>query len=150
MERAGYGIKKILSRLETIKANMTIALALDTLEYARLSGRVGTLQAALVSILNVKPIVTLQNGMLQMTEKVRKRSISLDRIVQIVQEKFGDSPLHMAVVHAHDLEAGKSLLNAVRGKFNLRELILTDLSISVAANLGPGTVGIVAYPAVEE
>ena len=146
LERAGATVEKIVARLESIKAHVTIVLTLETLEYARLSGRVGTLQAALASILNVKPIVTLQEGMLQMTERVRKRSAALDRIIQIVKDKFGDQPLHMAVVHAHDTESCHLLMEKVRQMFDIRELIMTDLSISVAANLGPGTVGIVAYP----
>jgi hypothetical protein len=43
--------------------------------------------------------------------------------------------------------AGKELLEQARKIFNTTDLFLTDLSVSVAANLGPGTVGIVAFPA---
>jgi len=146
IDRAGSSLEKILKRMETIREPITITLTLDTLKYARMSGRVGTLQAALATVLNVKPIVTLQDGMLQMTERVRTRQFSLDRVIKIVKEKFGDSRLNMAVVHALDTEAAKILLEKVRMSFNLKDLITTDLSISVAANLGPGTVGIVAYP----
>jgi DegV family protein with EDD domain len=145
MDRAGEPIWQIVKRLETIREKIAIALALDTLRYARMSGRVGTLQAALASALNVKPIITLQQGMLQMTERVRTRSASLDRIVKIIQEKFGSASLKMAVVHARDKESADLLARKVKDTFKLDELITTDLSISVAANLGPGTVGIVAY-----
>jgi DegV family protein with EDD domain len=145
MNRAGEPIWQIMKRLETIREKISIALALDTLSYARMSGRVGTLQAALASALNVKPIITLQQGMLQMTERVRTRSASLDRIVKIIQEKFGSASLKMAVVHARDKESADLLARKVKDTFKLDELITTELSISVAANLGPGTVGIVAY-----
>jgi len=146
MDRAGEPIWQIVKRLESIREKISITLALDTLKYARMSGRVGTLQAALASVLNVKPIITLQQGMLQMTERVRTRSASLDRIIKIVREKFGDSPLNMAVVHARDSDSADLLLKKVKESFTINELIVTDLSISVAANLGPGTVGIVAFP----
>lgn len=145
MDRAGEPIRQIVKRLETIRENISIALALDTLRYARMSGRVGTLQAALASALNVKPIITLQQGMLQMTERVRTRSASLDRIVKIIQERFGSASLKMAVVHARDKESAEFLIKKVKDTLTIDELITTDLSISVAANLGPGTVGIVAY-----
>ncbi|MDO9349449.1 MAG: DegV family protein, partial [Anaerolineales bacterium] len=56
MERAGAAIQKIQERLEKIRSQVSIVLTLDTLDYARMSGRVGTLQAALASVLNVKPI----------------------------------------------------------------------------------------------
>lgn len=146
MDQAGEPIWQTVKRLESIREKISITLALDTLKYARMSGRVGTLQAALASALNVKPIITLQQGMLQMTERVRTRSASLDRIIKIVREKFGDSPLNMAVVHAQDKGSADLLQKKVKESFTLNELIVTDLSISVAANLGPGTVGIVAYP----
>ena len=145
MDRAGEPIGQIVKRLKSIREKISITLALDTLKYARMSGRVGTLQAALASALNVKPIVTLQQGMLQMTERVRTRSASLDRIIKIVKEKFGDTPLKMAVVHAQDKASAEFLVKKVKESFKVNELIVTDLSISVAANLGPGTVGIVAF-----
>jgi DegV family protein with EDD domain len=145
-ERTGATIDQILKRMEAIREKISITLALDTLEYARMSGRVGTLQAALASALNVKPIITLQEGMLNMTERVRTRRASLDRVIKIVLEKFGRTPLNMAVVHARDRASADFMTEEVRKTFVIRDLIMTDLSISVAANLGPGTVGIVAYP----
>jgi DegV family protein with EDD domain len=145
MDQAGEPVWQIIKRLEMIRERISIALALDTLKYARLSGRVGTLQAALASALNVKPIITLQQGMLQMTERVRTRSASLDRIVRIIQERFGSTSLKMAIVHARDKESAEVLVKKAKDTFKIDELITTDLSISVAANLGPGTVGIVAY-----
>jgi fatty acid-binding protein DegV len=57
------------------------------------------------------------------------------------------SALMMSVVHARDPLAGKELMEQARRIFNTTDLFLTDLSVSVAANLGPGTVGIVAFPA---
>lgn len=147
LERAGHTLESILKRLEQLRASGLVVLALDTLEYARLSGRVKTLQAALASVLNVKPIAVLQDGVLHMAEKVRTRGASIERMVEMVREKFGDRKVSLAVVHARDPQAGQSLLEQVRRRFNIKEVFLTELSISVAANLGPGTVGIVAFPA---
>lgn len=145
MDQAGEPVGAIVKRLEAIREKIFIALALETLDFARMSGRVGTLQAALASALNVKPIITLQQGTLQMTERVRTRTASLDRIVKIIQERFGRASLRMAVVHARDKGTADLLVKKVKDTFTIDELIMTDLSISVAANLGPGTVGIVAY-----
>jgi fatty acid-binding protein DegV len=47
------------------------------------------------------------------------------------------------------LRSAQDLLERVKNIFNIKELILTELSIAVAANLGPGTVGLVVYPAGE-
>ena len=146
MDRAGKGAEAIVRRIESIRERVGIFLTLDTLDYARMSGRVGTLQAALASILNVKPLVVLKNGMLDMTEKVRTRRAALERTIEMAREKYGNQPLHIAVVQARDPRSGVSLMEMVKDKFNVKDLIMTDLSISVAANLGPGTVGLVLYP----
>jgi DegV family protein with EDD domain len=147
MERAGKNVDEIIGRLETMREKGRIILTLDTLEYARLSGRVGTLQAALASVLNVKPIAILKDGVINMTEKIRTRKAALERVLEIVREEMGDIPMMMSVVHARDPQAGQELLERARQTFKTTDLFLTDLSISVAANLGPGTVGIIAFPA---
>lgn len=146
LERAGKSIEEIIPALEQMRARSGVILALDTLEYARLSGRVGTLQAALASALNVKPIAVLKDGALNMTEKVRTRKGSLDRMLEMVKDEVGDREVIMAIVHARDPQAGADLMERARKIFKTRDLFLNDLSISVAANLGPGTVGIVFFP----
>ena len=145
-ERAGKSVEEIVKHIEEIRSKIGIVLTLDTLEYARMSGRVGRLRATLATFLNLKPIVMLIDGSLEMVERVRSREDSLDRLLTIVKEEVGDRPVNMVVVHARDPQAGKQLMERARGMFNVRELILNDLSISVAANLGPGTVGIAYYP----
>ncbi|MDP2776729.1 MAG: DegV family protein, partial [Anaerolineales bacterium] len=120
---------------------------LDTLEYAKMSGRVKTLQAALASILNVKPIAVLRDGDLKMTEKVRTRKASLERVIEMAKEEFGSKPIYLGVVHARDIKSGQALLEDAKSHFNCKETLISELSISIAANLGPGTVGLILYPA---
>lgn len=146
MERSGATIEAIMDRLKFIRKHIQVILTLDTLEYARMSGRVGTMQAALASLLNVKPIVILEDGILDMSDKVRTRSRSLESVLSIIQERVGDRLANVAIVHARDPEAGQTLLEKVRERLNCESLIMTELSIGLAANLGPGTVGVIAYP----
>jgi len=146
LERSGKSADEIVKYVEDIKNKVRVILTLDTLEYARMSGRVKTLQAALASVLNVKPIAVLRNGDLAMAERVRTRKAALDRVIEMAKEEFGDKPIYLAVVHARDLKSGQMLLEDAKKHFNHRETMISDLSISVAANLGPGTVGLVLYP----
>lgn len=147
--REGGSIQKILKRLSDIRERTEIILTLDTLDYARMSGRVKAMQAALASMLNVKPIVVLTDGILDVTEKVRTRSRSIERVVEKMQNRFGDELVNVAVVHAQDIKIGQRLMSRVKEKFNINELVFSELSIGLAANLGPGTVGIVACPVVD-
>ncbi len=149
MERAGATLQEIVQRLSEIRENLEIVLTLDKLDYARMSGRVSTLQAALASALNVKPIITLREGLLDVTERVRTRGKALNRVVELLVNKFGKVPVNLAAVHARDPESAKILIELAKKFFNIRDLITTDLSISVAANLGPGTAGLIVYPTGE-
>ena len=147
MEKTGKNVEEIVNYLEGVRDKVSITLTLDTLDYARMSGRVGTLSAALASILNVKPIAILQNGMVNMVEKVRTRKSALERVLEMGKEVFGNQPVYVGVMQARDPEAGKALLEEAKKRFNIKEAFLSELSISLAANLGPGTVGLVLYPA---
>jgi DegV family protein with EDD domain len=146
MERAGKSVDEIVKTLEAIRGKIRVILTLDTLEYAKMSGRVGTLQAAVASALNVKPIAVLRDGVLNMAERVRTRKAALERVISMAKEEFGDRPVYLAVVHARDPKSGQALLEEAKKHFNHKETIISELSISIAANLGPGTVGLILYP----
>ena len=70
-DQLGAPLQGILERLEFIRRNMQIVFMLDTLEYARLSGRVKALQATVVSLLNIKPIIGVKEGAMLMADRVR-------------------------------------------------------------------------------
>lgn len=146
LERAGKSVDEIVKKLEAVRSKIRVILTLDTLEYAKMSGRVGTLQAALASALNVKPIAVLRDGVLNMAERVRTRKAALDRVISMAKEEFGDRAVYLAVVHARDPKSGQALLEDAKKHFNHKETIISELSISIAANLGPGTVGLILYP----
>jgi DegV family protein with EDD domain len=147
MERAGKTTDEIVRFIENIRNRTQIILTLETLEYARRSGRVGTLSAALASVLNVKPIALLKDGVVDMVDRVRTRKAALERVLDMAKQTYGDQSVYLAVVHARDLASGQALLDEAKKRFNIKESFLTDLSISLAINFGPGTVGVVLYPA---
>jgi DegV family protein with EDD domain len=142
---SGATLPFILSRLNDIRQHVNVVLTLDTLEYARLSGRVKALQAALATLVKIKPVIILKDGALDMRERVRTRQRALDRVIEIIHERVDGRLVNVAVVHSQSLETAKELMNKVRDTFHINELILSDLSIGIAANLGPGTIGIIAY-----
>jgi len=145
-EKAGDSLESILGMMKSIREKVMVVLTVDSLEFAHRSGRVGLLKAALASFLNIKPIIILKEGMLEMSEMVRTRQKSLERLVTVVKERFGSERVRIAVVHSQDRETAEKLKEMLESVMNITELIFTDLSISVAANLGPKTVGIVAIP----
>jgi DegV family protein with EDD domain len=150
LERDGASPERILKHLSSIRERLTVLFTLDNLEFAYLSGRVNSIQNALASLMKVKPIIVLRDGLLEMAGRVRTRQRAIDHVIQSVKERLGDRPSNIAVVHACDPGTAQRILDRLRGIINIREAVITELAIPVAANLGPGTIGIVAYPVDED
>jgi DegV family protein with EDD domain len=146
MAEAGAAVTEILQRLETVRTRMNIVLTLRDLRFAQMSGRVGRLQSSLASLLNVKPIVTLQEGLIDVSEKVRTRRKAVERILNAMTERLGtQAEVNLAVVHAEAPEEGQDLLERAKARFPSRETFLTDLTTSLVVHFGPGTLGLVGY-----
>jgi DegV family protein with EDD domain len=146
MDRSGASLQEILKRMDFIRRNMQLTATLDTLKYARLSGRVKYLQAALASILQVKAIMELKDGVIEVTEKARSRAKSIELALNIMEKKLGGKKINAGVVHARDAQSGQDLLQQVLKRFDCAEASLSELSISLAAHFGPGALVLVAYP----
>jgi len=145
-DAAGASLEEILDVLKRIRDQVLVVLTLDNLEFAKRSGRVSALKAAVTSLLKIKPIIALQRGSLEMSGVVRTRNKALEQLVSRVKTRFGSQPIRVAVVHSQDPETAEQLKVMLEKTVRAVETVFTELSISVAANLGPGTVGVVAIP----
>lgn len=144
---SGADVDAVLARWEEIRDSLQIVFYLDTLRYARMSGRVGALQTAVVSMLQIKPLIKLHEGMLSVSERVRTRRAALARLVDMVVQEMGTRPVNLAIVHAEDLPTAQELLAQALARLDCRRTFVARLATSLVTNLGIGTLGIVAYPA---
>jgi len=111
-----------------------------------MSGRVGKLQSALATVFNVKPIIALENGIIDVVERTRSRRKALDRLLELTEQAVGTTdPVNVAVMHAEAEEEGRALLERAKERLNCRESFVENLAISLAVHFGPGTVGLVSY-----
>jgi len=146
MARAGKPPEEIVARLDEIRSRINVVLVLENLEYPRKSGRVGGLSAALGSILKMKPIIDLKDGLLDTAETVGTRRKSLDRLLDIVEERVGTTtPINFGVVHARAPEVGEEMLARARERFNCQDSYLYELCASLVVHFGPGTIGLCFY-----
>jgi fatty acid-binding protein DegV len=107
---------------------------------------VGRLQSSLASLLNVKPIVLLEDGIVDVVEKVRTRRRAVDRLIELMAERVGTSwEVNLAAIHADVPKEGQELLEQAKSFFNYREAFLANLTTSLLVHLGPATLGLVAY-----
>jgi DegV family protein with EDD domain len=146
MIKDGLDRAAILDRLHRIRDRTSLFLTPATLKYLQMSGRVGRLQSALGSLLDLKPIIAIEDGELAAKENVRTRSKAVERILELTEENIGASELaNIAVVHANAPDEGQALLARALARFNVNDHLYGDLVPSLAVHGGPGVLGLFGY-----
>lgn len=146
LAQAGAPAEQILARLEQMRREQVVVFLIDSLEYAVKGGRVGLLQSSLASLLRIKPIMELRDGLIVEAGRVRTYGKALDYIVDKVAKDVGDKPVKLAIIHAHDPQGAAILRQRAEERLNVSEAFQSEMGVSVAINLGPGALGIVAIP----
>ena len=144
---AGLSIEEIVLRLERRRSQIQVFIILEDLGYARMSGRVGRLRELLASLLNVKPIVGVDQGALIPLERVRSRQKGFERMLALAEAQVGQAPVHVGLVHALAQANAENLLTQIQQRLNCQDTFVTDLALSLAVHFGPGAIGFAAYPA---
>ncbi len=145
LAEAGATLPQIVQRLEAVRERMRIFFSLNDLRFAQMSGRVGMVRALLVSLLNVKPMLTVKGGQLEMVKRVRSRAQGLQTLVDALMESLQGMPGKVAVIHAQAPEAAEQVRAALQQRLHGAEILVRELSIGIAVHFGPGTVGVVGY-----
>ena len=101
----GQDAQSILKLVDDIKKRLNVIFTVKTLEYLHKGGRIGGGTAFLGSALDIKPILYLSNGRIEPLEKQRTRNRSLSRLIELMKEKVGDQPVHVAILHGGILKS---------------------------------------------
>jgi DegV family protein with EDD domain len=140
---SGASLAECKALAEKAAQHVGVIFAVDTLEFLHRGGRIGGGSRFLGTVLNMKPILEVTGGRVEGIERVRTRSKSLNRVVEIVEERVGNrQPVRLASLHANSPEDARLLLDMVNTRFNAVESIISEVSPVVGTNAGPGTVGV--------
>ena len=119
-----------------------------TLEYLRKGGRIGLVEGVVGSILQLKPIIFVNDdGVYQTLAKARGHKNAIETMIQQAVDRFGESPINLSVVHGRAFEDAQKLLEMLKGRLNIRESFIAPVSPVLAIHTGPGLLGIVANKA---
>ncbi|MGW5069971.1 DegV family protein [Streptomyces cyaneofuscatus] len=144
---AGGSPDEIVAAAEKRAAGTSAYFYVDTLDYLRRGGRIGTAQALLGSALAVKPILQLDGGRIEMLEKVRTASKAIARLEEIVAERAGGAAVDIAVHHLAAPERAERLAERLRERVpRLAELHVSEVGAVIGAHTGPGLLGAVISP----
>lgn len=116
----------------------------DTLEFLRRGGRIGTAASLLATSLSVKPLLQMVEGQIVALEKVRTPTRALARLVSLTAKAAGTGAADIAVHHVAAPERAAAVADQVRAAVpGLGELHVAELGPVLGVHLGPGAIGTV-------
>ncbi len=135
----GAGLDELVARAEALIPRTSVLGVVDTLEHLEKGGRIGGARALLGSLLSIKPVVTLVEGVVEEESKQRTRPRSLQYLADKATSSPPISRIAVANGSAKDLDHFLRLLEGVKSE---HPLVVCDLGPVVGAHTGPGTIGI--------
>jgi DegV family protein with EDD domain len=140
----GASVEEAISAAEDIRERSHLFGALATLEYLAMGGRVSSLTAAMAGMLNIKPILTIQDGKLEMLEKTRTRKKAWARAIALIQETIEDKAIErMNIVHTDCMDEAKEFEALLRANIPCPdEINILPLTAGLSVHTGPGFVGV--------
>lgn len=146
--RAGFSMKEVVEKARQTAAQSMMIMTADTLRYLYMGGRIGRAQHLMGSLLNIKPIIGMQDGVIVPLATERTRAKAYNRMVELMKEKLGNiTRIKVAFMHVSALDQLEHLKELVKQQFYCVECFTTDLSPALAVHSGPGTVGLSFIPA---
>ncbi|GHO66413.1 DegV domain-containing protein [Ktedonobacter sp. SOSP1-52] len=136
--QAGLGLEEIKAHLVDRLERTRIFAVLDTLEYVRRGGRIGGATAMLGNVLNIKPIISLKEGVVVPVERARTRGKAYARVAQILQEL---GPIEYLAIAESSEEVGQQLSEALKPIYS-GDIAIWKLGAALGTHTGPGTAAI--------
>ncbi|MBI2780240.1 MAG: DegV family protein [Chloroflexi bacterium] len=146
VQMAGMGVaaEEIAKVVTRRRDDIGVYLALDTLEYLKRGGRISGAQAAIGTLLSVKPIIEVKHGLVETAERVRTRGKAREKLVELLTQR----PIErLSILHTTDAgvdEFTEQLLAKVPGGIDRSRVTIDLVGPSVGPHLGTGCVGGVA------
>ncbi len=145
LAEAGWGAAAIAKELERVRGQTGSFITVDTLEHLLRSGRVSRVQAWLGSLLDMKPILSIdRDGLVVAAARVRHRTAVLPRVLRLLDAALPRERrrLRLGVAHADTPELAEQVRRALRERFRPLDVIVAPVTGVLAAHTGPGAWGV--------
>ena len=136
---AGSSAAEIAATLTDRADDLRMVVSLETLEYLKKGGRISGAQAAIGTLLSVKPIIAVEHGVVETADRPRTRSRSRERCIELIVEK----PIErISILHTMAPDVEEFTAEVIRrGGLEPSEVMVSIVGPSVGPHLGPGCVG---------
>jgi len=141
----GKDLPGVIKAAGEVRDKVTFIILLDTIRYVYRSGRIPKVASLLGSMLNIRPILASSSGLVRFKGMVRNRERGMERLLEMLRNHVGQSPVHVAVMHAYVPDDAERLKERISAEFNCVELFITEFSPIMGYTTGTGTLGIAYY-----
>lgn len=132
-------LKDVLFRSE----HMEHLFSVDDLDHLAKGGRVSKASAFLGGLLNIKPLLNVEDGKLVPIEKIRGKKKLLRRIIEVMKERGDDMENQViGISNADDEDTALEMKDMIIQEFNPKDVVITSIGAAVGSHTGPGTVAI--------
>jgi DegV family protein with EDD domain len=141
----GASIEEAIAAAEAVRSRTYLFGALATLKYIAMSGRVSHLAAGMAGLMDIKPVLSMQNGKLELLEKIRTQNKAWNRAIELSAEKAAGRKIEkMAVLNVKAPQAAHQFESLLRLALPCPdEIIFTDITPGLSIHTGAGMVAVV-------
>jgi DegV family protein with EDD domain len=141
----GASVSDIITLISDIRKRTHLFAALSTLKYLVMGGRVSNLAGGVATMLNIKPILTIRDGKLDLLERVRTQKKAWERVIELSAGKAGDRQIEqMCILHVNAPQMAREFENEIRSRLQCpKEILFVEVTPGLSVHSGAGMVGTV-------
>jgi DegV family protein with EDD domain len=143
---AGLSLDRLVEVVKKMIPLSHMIQTADTLKYLYMGGRIGKAQELLGTMLNIKPLIGIEDGVIVPLGRARSRGQAYQQMADMVAEAVGQGKAKVAFVHAGAQREIGRLKDLVEARVNVAESLIAELSPALAVHTGPGMAGLCYYP----
>jgi DegV family protein with EDD domain len=143
---SGLRLDEVAAKVKAMIPVTHMLQTADTLKYLYMGGRIGKAKHLVGSLLNIKPLIGVEDGVIVPLGVARSRAQAYQAMVEKIEEAVGKSKIKIAYVHAGAKQEVEKIRNIVEGRLNAVESFIGELSPALAVHTGPGTAGLCYFP----
>lgn len=144
MVENGLSINEIVKNLENLKNDIIVTFSVDTLEYLKKGGRISSTKAAIGSLLNIKPILTVNGGLVVQKSQVRGKKQIFTNLVNSLIEKHGEDLTDRTIFlgYGDNIEDLEILRETLLKHAKVKNVYDVNIGCVICSHSGPGVIGI--------
>lgn len=144
---AGLSLAEITAAVRRLIPITRMIQTADTLKYLYMGGRIGRAQHLVGSLLNIKPLISMADGVIVPLGTARSRPRAYAMMADLVEQAVGPKgKIKIAYMHAGALKEVEKIRDLIEDRLTVVESIFAELSPALAVHSGPGTAGLCYYP----